>query len=105
MVRIIQYNYKEIIDGLNSGKIKTIRFCVNNYSHYKNCVITRTEQKFPNNEIFFLIEVTLTKDSSEKISFFNSFDDNTKLFHMGRKGRFTLKQLWPQITILEIVHN
>lgn len=102
---MIQCSYKEVMDGLNSGEIKLIRFCVNNYSHYKNCVIARTEQKLPNDESFFLIEVTLTEDSSEKKAFLDSFIENTKLFHMGRKGRFTLKQLWSQITILEIVYN
>lgn len=102
---MISHNYKELIDGLNGGRIKFIRFCVNNYSHYKNCTITRTEQKLPNGKLFFLIEVTLTQDFREKISFLDSFEENTKLFSMGRKGKFTLKQLWSQITVLEIVYN
>lgn len=102
---MIQCSYKEVIDGLNSGKIKLIRFCVNNYSHYRNCVIERTEEKLPNGRSLFLIEVNPTHDSSEKITFIDSFMENTKLFHMGKKGRFTLKQLWPRITILEIVNN
>lgn len=101
---MIQCSYREVIDGLNSGEIKSIRFCVNNYSHYSNCAITRTEQMLPNGKSFCLIEVTLTKDSSEKTTFLDSFIENTKLFKMGKKGKFTLKQLWPQITVLEIIH-
>ena len=101
---MIQCSYREVIDGLNSGEIKSIRFCVNNYSHYNNCAITRTEQMLPNGKSFCLIEVTLTKDSSEKTTFLDSFIENTKLFKMGKKGKFTLKQLWPQITVLEIIH-
>jgi hypothetical protein len=57
----------------------------------------------PNGKSFCLIEVTLTKDSSEKTTFLDSFIENTKLFKMGKKGKFTLKQLWPQITVLEII--
>ena len=81
---MIQCSYREVIDGLNSGEIKSIRFCVNNYSHYNNCAITRTEQMLPNGKSFCLIEVTLTKDSSEKTTFLDSFIENTKLFKMGK---------------------
>ena len=98
------YSYEEIIEEINNGIIKQINFCVDNYAHYKNCMILRTEDKFPNGRSIFLIDVILTKDS-EKYSFLESFEENTKLFHMGRKGRFTLKQLWPHITIKEIVYN
>ena len=99
-----QCSYKEAIDGLNNGKIKLLRFCVNNYTHYNNCVIKTSEVKLPNGKTFFQIEVLLTKDSSEKIAFLDKFIENTKLFNMGRKGKFTLKQLWSQITVLEIVN-
>ena len=102
---MISYSYEELIDGLNRGKLKFVRFCVNNYPHYKNCTITRIEQKMPKGKSFFLVKVILTQDSHEKISFLNSFEEDTKLFHMGKKGSFTLKQLWPEIIILEIVNN
>lgn len=101
---MIRCDYKEIIDRLNNGEIKLLRFCVNDYSHYKNCVIEGKKQKLPSGE-FFLIEVRLTNDSSEKIAFLDSFIENTKLFRMGKKGSFTLKQVWSKITILEIVYH
>ena len=100
---MIHCSYQEVIEGLNSGKIKQVRFCINNYSHYKNCVITRTEYKIYNGESFAQINISLTKDSSERKALLNAFKEKDKLFDMGRKGKFTLKQLWPQITILEIV--
>ncbi len=102
---MIRCSYKEVIEGINSGAIKQIRFCVNNYSHYKNCVITRTEYKIYNGKSTTHIDVSLTKDVSEKISFLNTFKEDVKLFNIGKKGNFTLKQLWPQIIILEIVDD
>lgn len=102
---ITQYSYEDVIDKLNNGQIQQVRFCVNNYPHYKDCVISRKEEKFPNGNPFYTIEVLLTKDSSEKYSFYKRFSERTKLFRMGRKGSFTLKQIWPQITVLEIVDN
>ena len=102
---MISHEYEEIIDGINSGRIKLVRFYVDKYSHYKNCTIKRIEEKFPNGKSFFVIEVNPTKDFSEKVSFLESFEENAKLFKLGRKGRFTLKQLWSQIVILEIVYK
>ncbi len=102
---MIECSYREIIESINSGKIKQVRFYVNNYSHYKNCVITRTEHNIYNGKSITQIDISLTKDSSEKVSFLNTFKEDAKLFNMGKKGAFTLKQLWSQITILEIVYN
>lgn len=99
-----RYIYEEIMEGINNGEITFIRFCVNDYAHYKNCVIARTELKLPNGKSIPQIEVTLTKDL-EKTTFLEEFIENTKLFRMGSKGNFTLKQIWPQITILEIVDS
>lgn len=101
---MIHCNYEEIIAGLNEGSIVFVRFSVNNYSHYKNCTIRRNVQKLFNGKIIPLIEVSLTSDSSEKTTFLCEFVENTKLFRMGKKGNFTLKQLWSQISILEIVY-
>ena len=100
---MIQCSYEEMIEGINNGTIKQVCFCVNNYSHYKNCTIVRTENKIYNGNYIIQIDVSLTKDSSEKISFLNKFKEDAKLFKMGKKGNFTLKQLWPEIIILEIV--
>jgi phosphoribosylpyrophosphate synthetase len=98
-----EYNYENVIDSLNRGEIKQICFSVNNYAHYKNCIITRVEDIIGNGKTIIRIEVVLTKDSSERVSFFKTFEDNYKLFSLGKKGRFTLKQLWSEIIISKIV--
>ena len=98
-----EYNYENVIDSLNRGEIKQICFSVNNYAHYKNCMIARVEDIIGNGKTVTRIEVVLTRDSSEKVSFSETFEECYKLFDLGRKGRFTLKQLWPKITISKIV--
>ena len=98
-----EYSYENVIDGLNHGEIKQICFSVNNYAHYKNCIITRVDDMIDNGKTITRIEVVLTKDSSEKVSFFKTFKEDHKLFNLGKRGRFTLKQLWPEITISNIV--
>ena len=100
-----EYSYRNVIDGLNRGTIKQICFSVNNYAHYKNCVITRLEDKLGNGNTIVLIEVNLTKDSSEKVSFFRTFKEDYKLFSLGKRGRLTLEQLWPEIKISNVLSN
>lgn len=34
--------------------------------------------------------------------FFDKFDEKCKLFKMGRKGSFTLKQMWDRIEFVSI---
>ena len=102
---MIQCSYKEVIDGINNGTIKQVHFCVNNYPHYKNCIITRTDHKIYNGKLITQIDVSLTNDSSEKISFLDTFKEDVKLFNIGKKGKFTIKQLWSEIAILEIVYH
>lgn len=99
----MEYIYEKIIEALNNGEIKQIRFMVNNYFHYRDCVIERMIDSPCEGKHFIRIAVKLTPDGSEMVSFLNTFNENYKLFHLGRKGSFTLKQLWPKITILEIV--
>ena len=101
---MINCSYKDVIEGLNCGTIKRIRFFVNDYARYQNCIITRTENAIYNGNTVIRIDVSLTKDSSEKISFLNKFKEDAKLFHLGSKGHYTLKQIWPQISIVEIVN-
>ena len=101
----MKYEYSELISALNEGKIKSISFSVVDYPHYQECKIVREVDYLPRGKQFVWIAVQLTKDNYEKVSFFKSFKDDYKLFHMGRKGTFTLKQLWNKIEIKEIVYN
>lgn len=102
---MIQCSYKEVVEGINNGTIRQVKFFVNNYSHYNNCIITRTDHKIYNGTSITRIDVTLTSDFSEKISFLDTFKEDIKLFNIRKKGKFTLKQLWSEIVILEIVYR
>lgn len=101
----MHYSYGELINDLNSGAITGFYFCVNGYAHYKKCSIFRKDDRIPNGKTLTRIEVNLTADRTEMYSFFKIFQDDFKLFNMGRKGKFTLKQLWDHITILEVLEQ
>ena len=101
----MMYNYNEIIKNINNHLVSEIDFKVKNYSHYNFCKIIVKKDLLPNKNIIFLIDVFLTKDESEHICFFNEFNEVYKLFRMGRKGNFTLKQIWKDIEILKIISN
>ena len=98
----MQYEYKEIIKGLNQGLIKEFIFCVKDYAHYKKCSIRNVLDLLPSGNIIKRIEVNLTQDDTERVSFFKEMNEEYKLFHMGRRGTFTLKQMWRNIEILNI---
>ena len=98
-------DYKKIVEDLNNGIINKIQFSIEGYSHYNNCTISRHVEKGFSNKNIIRIEVQLTKDSLEKISFYESFKEDYKLFKFGRKGSFTLKQLWKRVRIIEIEQN
>lgn len=97
--------YKEFIDDINCGNIKGINFYIDGYSHYNNCSIMRTLDKSPSGNDIILIQAKLTKDSSEEISFLNNFNENYKIFRLGRKGTFTLKQIWERVCITQIYNS
>lgn len=92
-------SYEELIDGLNSRKIVYVNFSVEGYSHYRNCEIIIEGMAF-----YFggadTIQIYLAK--GEYTGFLTAFEENVKLFDFGRKGRYTLKQIWNRIAIREI---
>ncbi len=98
-------DYQKFIKDFNDGKIEYIIFAVKNYSHYRECIIKKVYDVFENEKTIERIEIKLTKSDFEKISFYGKFEENFKLFSMGRKGTFTLKQLWSNIKILDIKYN
>ena len=95
-------DYKEIIQKLNSGEIEEILFSINNYTHYSNCSIKRCVNLFNNSKQIVCIKVKLVKDNSETVSFFQSFNEDFKLFKIAGKGKFTLKQIWHEVRIKQI---
>ena len=101
--------YQEFIDFLNNGKINQINFGLINYAHYKNCTI-KVEKSInikPNsNEKFSQIIIfELTQDKSETITFYGKYNEKEKIFLIKGKGKFTLKEIWKNIEIKEIIYN
>ena len=94
-------SYQQFIDGINNGTIIKAVFQVKDYAHYRYCIIERKVDVLKNGNCLVYIEVKLTKDS-EHVSFYETFMEYHKLFNMGRKGTFTLKQMWDRIEFISI---
>jgi len=98
--------YEEFIKGINDEKkIKQIDFYIDGYAHYKNCSIGRYTDIFFGKEFDDRITCILTKDHSEKVSFFEKFKEDYKLFDFGRKGKLTLKDVWDKVVITKIEYT
>ena len=95
-------SYQSFIELLNNFEIKSFEFSIPEYSHYCNCTILTKIDVLENGNTVPMIVVKLTNDGSENVSFYKTFKEDYKMFKMGRKGTFTLKQMWSQIRILEI---
>ena len=94
--------YEQFVDELNDNRISEVEFEFLGYSHYKKCRITRRYDTLRNGKTISLIRVDLSSDPKDFVSFLDEFDDAYKLFRIGKKGAFTLKQLWPNIKIIKI---
>ena len=98
----MNYNYEEIINNLNEGKIESIIFSIKEYAHYKKSIIKRCVDCVYNDKHIVRIEVKLVEDDSETVSFYKYFKEDYKLFKFGRKGTFTLKQVWNNVQVIQI---
>lgn len=97
--------YKQFITDLNSGIIVGVDFNIVGYSHYSNCRIYWKHDTIKNGKTISLIRVDLTDDYSEFVSFMDRFNESYKLFRMGRRGSFTLRQVWDKIEIVRIEYK
>ncbi len=97
----MKISYDELIKKINNHEISNVEFGIADYQHYSNCRI-EVNKELINNKLIVIIEVKLTNDLSEYESFYNRFDESYKLFNLGRKGSFTLKQIWDKVTIKSI---
>ncbi|MCH5147884.1 MAG: hypothetical protein J1G05_00795 [Clostridiales bacterium] len=93
--------YQQFIDEINNGKIIKAVFQIKDYAHYRCCSIERIIDVFPSGNSMIRIDIRLTKDS-ERVGFLEKFNEKYKLFDMGRKGTFTLKQMWDRIEFISI---
>lgn len=87
--------YRDFVDGVNSGKIKKVVFSVKNYGHYRNCVMM-SKRSSPIGKIIWFY---LTPDGCEKEGFMNKIDEKHKVFKLKNKGTFSLLQMWDRIEI------
>jgi hypothetical protein len=91
--------FRDFVDGINSGKITKVIFSIKNYSHYKNCVV---ESKLTDPSKFNSAKIIwfhLTPDGYEKKGFMNKIKENEKLFKIKNKGTFSLMQIWDKVDI------
>ena len=93
-----KYSYEEIVKKLNNFEIIKLCFYIEGFAHYRNCVIYKVD------EPTLCMQIELTRDNFEKIKF-RKFVENFKLFNFGRKGKFTLKQIWDKVCITEIKYS
>lgn len=95
--------YDQLINGINNHNISEVIFSVNGYAHYRRCEIKLVKEEKRGNDIY-LILIKLTSDCSEDVGFYKKFNESYKLFKMGNKGSFTLKQLWNDIEIQNLTY-
>ena len=97
--------YRDFVDGINSGKIIRVIFSIENYSHYKNCVI-ESKLTDPNKvKSGKIIWFYLTPDGYEKKGFMNKIKENEKIFKIKNKGTFSLLQIWDKVDIHSIEYS
>lgn len=96
---MIKLTYKSFIELIKNKKVIYLLFSVKEYNHYNHCVIKTSFEKTPSSFIY-IINCVLTVDETEKVSFLNIFKENYKLFKFGRKGSFSLKDVWNKIDII-----
>ncbi len=98
----MKYNYEDIINDLNKGKINSIVFSIKNYAHYKKCVISKCVDVISTKKNIIRIEVKLAEDDSETVSFYQKFKEDYKLFKVKGGRTTTLQQIWKDVQILYI---
>ena len=103
-------SYQQFIDEINNGKIVKAVFQVKDYTRYKYCTIEREENILQDGRCQVSFPVKLAKNYNigqygyvyGNFLFFGKFEEDCKLFKMGRKGTFTLKQMWDRIEFISI---
>ena len=104
-------SFEDFLAGINdrtSGKgIKQIDFYLRNYPHYHSCSIDRYIDKFNINgetkSISFRITCILAKDHAEDCSF-GHLTGNEHIFRIGRAGKRSLSQVWPDVITTNITY-
>ena len=96
--------YEDLIRMLDDCTLARLDFSVKGYGHYRNCSLTC--EAVPVSEITKhgkIITFNLAKD--EVVTFYGNFNKEEKLFKIKGKGYFTLKEIWKDIEIKEVIFN
>lgn len=103
----IELTYKEMIDGINNGIFDDVHFKHKTYSHYKSCHLRRMYVKYQliDKPVFECIELALCDDKSEWSRYYGTFKDRERVFNIKGKGRFTLREIFKDIEILDVKYH
>ena len=95
--------YKEFIDEINAGRIAKAVLCVQGYAHYKDVVFSCNPCHFApyGVEIF----VRPVADGTEDMVFYHRYDETSPLVRIKGRGQLTLKQIWQEVSVKEIVYH
>jgi len=98
-------DYIKAIEQIENGEIFEIIFSINNYTHYKLCKLYRETDVLNNGNELNRICIDPVPDKTESVCFLNKYNQSYKLFSLGRDKKYTLKQIWDRITILDIIRK
>ena len=103
----MELTYKEFVEGINDkANIKQIDFSIEGYGHYRACSIYRENSEIRLRDGSIVansrIVCALTKDKKEIVYFYGPFNEGEKIFRIGSKGRYTLKEMWKRVKITNI---
>lgn len=95
-------DYNELITKLENGNIRGVKFSIKDYSHYRKCSIYRKNVTLDNGNEVNMVCVDPVTDLSESVCFYRKFNEPYKLFNLGKNKKYTLKQIWNRVQIIEI---
>lgn len=98
-------DYIKAIEQIENGEILEIIFSINNYTHYRLCKLYKETDVLKNGNELNRICVDPVPDKTESVCFLSNFNQTYKLFSLGKGKKYTLKQIWDRITILDIIRK
>ena len=98
-------SYRDMLERLNDHRIEEVRFSIEGYGHYRDCVLRHFYEYLPalGKKAHLGIEAVLSRD--ERAMFHGPFKDEMKIFHLGKEGKKSLRYLMKRIVVTSIVEN
>jgi hypothetical protein len=91
-------DYIKAIEQIENGEIFEIIFSINNYTHYRLCKLYRETDVIKNGNELNRICIDPVPDKTESVCFLSKFS-------LGKGKKYTLRQIWDRITILDIIRK